>query len=144
MNYDITNNDFYKNDKAFNFSMTDSIGLGENFVETNEALLLLNDTSIKRWSFYYNNDSTARPFFEGDMIRWPDSIKKAGKPLSIPDTTYAGRKNILVTEWGPYDFRYPLIWNTNPSVNQTQWNLNYWAQKENGAYYHWWVVIFHM
>jgi len=26
----------------------------------------------------------------------------------------AGRKNIMITEWGPYDFRYPLIWNTNP------------------------------
>ena len=26
----------------------------------------------------------------------------------------AGRKNILITEWGPYDFGYPLIWNTNP------------------------------
>lgn len=27
---------------------------------------------------------------------------------------FAGRKNILITEWGPYDFRYPIIWNTNP------------------------------
>ena len=27
----------------------------------------------------------------------------------------AGRKNILITEWGPYDFRYPIIWNTNPT-----------------------------
>jgi len=27
----------------------------------------------------------------------------------------AGRKNILITEWGPYDFRSPIIWNTNPT-----------------------------
>lgn len=27
---------------------------------------------------------------------------------------FAGRKNIMITKWGPYDFRYPLIWNTNP------------------------------
>jgi len=26
----------------------------------------------------------------------------------------AGRKNIHMTEWGPYDFRSPVIWNTNP------------------------------
>ena len=25
-----------------------------------------------------------------------------------------GRRNILMTEWGPYNFEYPLIWNTNP------------------------------
>jgi hypothetical protein len=28
---------------------------------------------------------------------------------------FAGRKNIMVTEWGPYDFQYPIIWNTNPT-----------------------------
>jgi hypothetical protein len=27
----------------------------------------------------------------------------------------AGRKNIRMTAWGPYDFRYPLLWNTNPT-----------------------------
>lgn len=27
----------------------------------------------------------------------------------------AGRKNIMMTEWGPYDFRSPMIWNTNPT-----------------------------
>ena len=26
-----------------------------------------------------------------------------------------GRKNILITEWGPYDFRSPIIWYTNPT-----------------------------
>src|SRR5678815_2877671 len=24
-------------------------------------------------------------------------------------------RNILMTEWGPYDFRSPIIWNTNPT-----------------------------
>jgi hypothetical protein len=28
---------------------------------------------------------------------------------------YAGRQHILITEWGPYDFRSPIIWNTNPT-----------------------------
>jgi hypothetical protein len=32
----------------------------------------------------------------------------------------AGRKNIRMTEWGPYDFRYPLIWNTNPT-DTSEW-----------------------
>ena len=33
----------------------------------------------------------------------------------INNDKYAGRKNIMITEWGPYDFRYPIIWNTNPT-----------------------------
>ena len=41
---------------------------------------------------------------------------------SIPDPSdpfkgsgaLAGRKNILITPWGPYDFRYPLIWLSDP------------------------------
>ena len=36
-----------------------------------------------------------------------DPFKGSGK--------LAGRKNIMITEWGPYDFRSPLIWNTNPA-----------------------------
>ncbi len=32
----------------------------------------------------------------------------------------AGRKNIMMTEWGPYDFLSPLIWNTNPTDTTSQ------------------------
>lgn len=30
-------------------------------------------------------------------------------------TQVAGRKNIMMTEWGPYDFRSPIIWHANPT-----------------------------
>jgi PA14 domain len=44
----------------------------------------------------------------GPILQNPqDPFKGIGK--------LAGRKNILVTEWGPYDFRSPIIWNTNPT-----------------------------
>jgi hypothetical protein len=35
-----------------------------------------------------------------------DPFKGSGK--------YSGRKNIMITEWGPYDFLSPIMWNTNP------------------------------
>jgi parallel beta-helix repeat protein len=113
--YEIANNFFIKNGKTFNISATDSLLLAENYVDTDEVSLLLKDSTFKHWGVVYNNDTTAIPFLEGDMIRWPGSILKAGKPLIIPDSTYAGRKNIMITEWGPYDFNSPIIWNTNPT-----------------------------
>ena len=36
-----------------------------------------------------------------------DPFKGSGK--------LAGRKNIMIAEWGPYDFNSPIIWNTNPT-----------------------------
>ena len=42
-----------------------------------------------------------------EVLKPNDPFKGAGK--------FAGRKNIMITEWGPYDFRSPIIWNTNPT-----------------------------
>src|SRR6185369_12400358 len=42
------------------------------------------------------------------------SIKNGISPFK-GNGKLAGRKNILITEWGPYDFRSPIIWNTNPT-----------------------------
>jgi parallel beta-helix repeat protein len=41
-------------------------------------------------------------------------IKNPGNPFKGV-SAWAGRKNIFITEWGPYDFRSPIIWNTNPT-----------------------------
>lgn len=34
--------------------------------------------------------------------------------VMLQDDDLRGRRYILMTEWGPYDFRYPLLWRTNP------------------------------
>jgi hypothetical protein len=34
--------------------------------------------------------------------------------VRLPADQPVGRKEIRVTEWGPYDFRSPLVWRTNP------------------------------
>ena len=59
------------------------------------------------------NEMLAYKFSVDSVITGPgvddpvDPFKGMGK--------LAGKKNILVTEWGPYDFRTPIIWNTNPT-----------------------------
>ena len=112
--YELHNNIFIDNKKAFDIITTDSLTLAQNRVDSIEVSRLLSDTSVKNWGLVFDNSANTIPFLEGEMINWSD-IEKLGKPLKIPDSTYAGRKNIMITEWGPYDFNSPIIWNTNPT-----------------------------
>jgi len=111
--YEISDNLFDNNITTFNFSSTDTLKVASNKV-TRTVNLLREDGTLKEFEFK-NNDSITKVVMEGANIYWPDEVAKAGKRLTIPDTTYAGRENIRITEWGPYDFRSPIIWNTNPT-----------------------------
>lgn len=103
--YIITGNSFNNNPTAINLTMTDSINIFNNTYFGYEY-------RIKADSTVDNIDSFS--------IELPDTL------LTYPQVTnpidpfkgsaqLAGRKNILITEWGPYDFRSPIIWNNNPT-----------------------------
>jgi len=112
---DITNNFFLQNDRALNLRYTDSITLAENFMESNETASLLRDSTLTNWGPVYRNDTLARPFMEETSFKWPAEIIRETPLFPVTEDRYAGRKNILITQWGPYDFRSPIIWNTNPT-----------------------------
>lgn len=112
---DITNNFFLQNGRALNLRYTDSITLAENFMENNETASLLRDSTLTNWGPVYRNDTLARPFMEETSFKWPAEIIRETPLFPVTEDRYAGRKNILITEWGPYDFRSPIIWNTNPT-----------------------------
>ncbi len=112
-NYLIKENWFDNNITTFNFSNSDSINASYNKV-TRTTNLLREDGTLGHFGFDHN-DSSYNVVLEDDKIQWPDELIKAGKRINIYDSLYAGRKNIRITEWGPYDFRSPVIWNTNPA-----------------------------
>ncbi len=103
--YLIHTNSFNQNGIVFNLNRTDSINVFDN--------------AYRNCGIIWKTDST---------VSSPDSL-----PIPLMDTTandpvipgavdpfkgggkLAGRKNIRMTEWGPYDYRYPLIWLTNPA-----------------------------
>ncbi len=72
------------------------------------------DVYLKTDSTVSEIDSSDRQLvdFVGWYIDTPNI--RAGNPFK-GSNKFAGRKNIMITEWGPYDFEYPLIWNTNPA-----------------------------
>ena len=72
------------------------------------------ETHLKTDSTVTVIDSSERPLV--DFAGWYiDTLNvKAGNPFKEINK-YAGRKNIMMTEWGPYAFTQPFIWNTNPT-----------------------------
>ena len=109
--YTIAGNTFNNIPLVFNFNRTDSLFLYSNSysgtintkLKTDSTVLHL-DTSSKSPVTILNSaiDEIKLPAGEN-----PKDVFTESKQL-------AGRKNILVTEWGPYDFCYPIIRNVNP------------------------------
>jgi hypothetical protein len=109
--YTLVGNSFNRHPIVFNLSRTDSLKIFENRVSSSDVEFKM-DSTVTNLDTASNDELTYRlsEEFKPDvpMVTDPiDPFKGNGK--------LAGRKNILVTEWGPYNFNYPLIWNTNPT-----------------------------
>ncbi len=103
--YTIAKNSFNGEPVVFNVSRTDSITIfGNTFSHCTHTYKL--DSTVS------NLNSTA--IVLGDTAVKLPILKNPVDPFA-GSGKLAGRKNIIITEWGPYDFRYPIIWNTNPA-----------------------------
>lgn len=103
--YVIGANNFSRNGIVYNLQRTDSISVFDNIVTDNETIYKLDSTVT-------NLDSFPQRIFDTVEVDYSlpigmDAFKGNGR--------MAGRKNIRMTEWGPYDYRYPLLWHTNPT-----------------------------
>jgi len=104
--YSFTGNSFNANPVAFNLNRsTDLKFVGNTY--SNTGIRIKTDSTVSgidSLSGTLTDHASEEP---GVTVRNPiDPFKGTGK--------FAGRKNIMITEWGPYDFRSPIIWNTNP------------------------------
>ncbi len=113
-NYIIAHNTLFGNKTAFDFVRTTNIALIKNDT-TQNALILKTDSTVKDLIFFsdsnvaiYENQVQKTDTFS---VRF-DGLKIHGDHQTI-DSLH-GRRQIRMTEWGPYDFKYPLLWNTNP------------------------------
>lgn len=103
--YLIALNSFNQNPLVYHFSRTDSMQIFNNRYAGVEQVFKIDST-------VGYIDSTERDLF--DTLDLNYSIPNAIDPFK-GNSKLAGRKNIMMTEWGPYDFNYPLIWNFNPA-----------------------------
>jgi hypothetical protein len=109
--YQIIANSFNNHPIALNLSRTDSVVFFENRVTNCDTVLKL-DSTLTGLDTVVNDQlvlqlSEDMPTEIPEIAHPQDPFRGGGR--------LAGRRQIRVTEWGPYDFRYPLIWNTNPT-----------------------------
>ena len=114
--YIILGNSFNNNPLAFNFSHTDNLKVFSNtFSET--ELIFKTDSTVTGLDTLIDLDLAAK-FDEDSAVNVPE-VPQPNDPFK-GSGYLAGRKNILITEWGPYDFRSPIIWNTNPTDSSSE------------------------
>lgn len=103
--YTIAMNSFNQHPLALNLTRTDSLRIAENTYSGEGKKWKLDST--------VTNIDTSEVELVDTAVMLPQ-IKNPADPFK-GNGKLAGRKNILITEWGPYDFRSPVIWNTNPA-----------------------------
>lgn len=104
VDYIIGLNNFSRNGIALNLQRTDSLYIFDNIDAGNEKFYV-KDSTVS------NIDTTPQRLYDTAAV---DYSLPGGMDAFKGNGRLAGRKNILITEWGPYDFRYPILWNTNP------------------------------
>lgn len=107
--YKISINSFHDNEVVFNLARTDSLWIHDNTIEGKISNYFKIDSTITRL------DSVYEDFPAGSSVV-PVTFEIKGKNSFEGSGKFRGRDKILITQWGPYDYRYPIIWNTNPKL----------------------------
>ncbi|HRI20612.1 MAG TPA: right-handed parallel beta-helix repeat-containing protein [Panacibacter sp.] len=100
---DITGNKFYYNKLVYDIMGSDSTFLGNNSKSNN----LINYKIGERVT---NLDSSGEEESADVDFVYPEGLDKLNIN-AIPKTTFPrGRNQMRITEWGPYNFEYPILW----------------------------------
>lgn len=96
--YRIWDNKFQDTKTALNVSLTDNI----EFIDNTAGAVVKSDSTV-------TNFVTSIPAMYDTVGAWP-SILDTWKDKNIPALNITeGKEQIRITEWGPYNYRYPII-----------------------------------
>ncbi|HVT84534.1 MAG TPA: right-handed parallel beta-helix repeat-containing protein [Chitinophagaceae bacterium] len=109
--YIIVSNSINKVPTAFNISRTEDLSVFNNSFNDCDQIFKVDSTVADLDTTF--NDELSEKLSSDTSIAIP-VVKNPNNPFKGVNEL-PGRKNILITEWGPYDFRSPIIWNTNPT-----------------------------
>jgi parallel beta-helix repeat protein len=104
--YEIAYNFFEHVPIPFNFSTTDSIELISNSLKNYKQNKIDSSTVT---NLIYGDYAFPKPDIFNPML--PESL--FSPDITTPITKHHGRKEIRITQWGPYDYHYPILWLTN-------------------------------
>ena len=109
MNYQISKNSFEHTKNVFSIRNTKGLSINDNYFLENEKLMNA-DAGVEKMTFI-NNDPFSTPVKDVASI-----LSLAPKPIAgginamLPKDFPQGRKLMMITEWGPYNFSYPILW----------------------------------
>lgn len=110
MNYNFLNNSFKNESIAFDLTLTADIILDENIYETIKTTIK-KDSSVTNLAINLQNISDTTAVIPGILNTW--KLKK------IPVTAFKkGRDQMKITEWGPYNYSYPILFLKKTDSNQ--------------------------
>lgn len=110
--YKIAFNSFNRNENVFNFIKTENLIISGNTYGDCNSIYKIDSTVLNIDSSVIENYDTVKSYKIVDEV-----VKKISNPMNpfLGNGIYTGRKNIRMTEWVPYNFNYPILWNTNPT-----------------------------
>jgi parallel beta-helix repeat protein len=109
--YLIWNNSFDSINVVYDLMGTDSIKLTGNQAKNCNRIFKLGKRISNLDTSDENLNNLLLDFKLDDRLK---NLKKTNLPLQ---NKQAGRNQIHITEWGPYNFRYPLLWLKNVDSN---------------------------
>jgi len=107
MNYTISDNIFTNVKKIFNINHTADIKITNNKVTGNEMPQKLDSTVTN--ATLDKNGEQAKPVINAKYIPKMPMIQP-DESVMLPANHPQGRKYIMMNEWGPYNFSYPIAW----------------------------------
>lgn len=109
--YKILSNNFEKENNAITVTLTDKIILNSNtFINCKKQLKT--DSTV-------TNINKQIKLIDTVAVK-PHYFMKASKKIKIPIALFpSGKNQIRITEWGPYDFRYPIVFLRKIDSNQS-------------------------
>lgn len=110
MNYNFWQNSFKNENTAFDITLTTGITWYENKYENTRAEIK-KDSSVEK--------VIMNPASVSDTVGNIPPILETWQMKEIPSLAFeGGRSQIRITEWGPYDYRYPILFLKNIDSNQ--------------------------
>ena len=109
--YAIVNNNFNNNSLVLSVNRTENLKTFDNIYAGYETLFKT-DSTVSGLDTTFNDEIAQK--LSADSAEFIPEIPSPQNAFT-GNSTLAGRKNIMITEWGPYDFRSPIVWNTNPT-----------------------------
>ncbi len=114
--YSIAFNNFSRTGTVYNIKGTENLHVFENILGSYQTLFDL-DGTVKGLDTSFNEELDKA--LSVDSAEYVPNLPDPQDPFK-GGGVLAGRKNIRITAWGPYDYRYPLLWLENPTDSSGQ------------------------